>query len=467
MTKYSISISLLFCLAIFCGCNYKNQSADISNKQDTTHADYVNYCAGCHGSNLEKFKSEDWNTTAATARMFNAIKVGILQEGMPSYDTTFSDDQIRKMVTYLKKRRLSLEEVVETENKDVLKFVSEDYKINAVPIANNLEIPWSLQMLPDGSILFTEKKGDLSILKPNGAIEKITGVPKVRNQGQGGLLEVKLHPNYNRNGLIFLSYSKPKEELGTTAVIVAKLVGTELQEVKEIFEALPYVRASHHYAGRLLFDKAGYLYISVGDRGNENAHPQFLTNFCGKVHRINADGSIPADNPFVKDASAIKSIYSYGHRNPQGLALRADGSIWENEHGPRGGDEINKIIKGQNYGWPLATFGINYNGTTITNNTSLPQMMDPISQWTPSMAPSSMSFVNGDTYGKWAGNLLSSSLKFNYIARTILNGDKVVKEEKLLEGIGRIRNVVQLTDGKIYITLENPGRIYRLDATEK
>lgn len=467
MTKYIISFVLLYGAVIFSACNNKTPKANMSYEQDKAHADYINYCAGCHGTNLEKFTAVDWETNEGSKRIFNAIKLGISQEGMPAYDTTFSDDEIQQMTAYLKKRRISSEEVVEKEKEGVLKFVSEDYKINAVPIADNLEIPWSLQMLPGGRILVTEKKGELSIVNTDGSIEKVSGLPKVRNQGQGGLLDVKLHPNYDGNGLVFLSYSKPKEALGTTAVIVAQLVDNELKNVKEIFEALPYVGASHHYAGRLLFDKAGHLFISVGDRGNENAHPQFLSNFNGKIHRINTDGSIPSDNPFAKDASAITSIYSYGHRNPQGLALRADGTIWENEHGPKGGDEINKILPAKNYGWPLATFGINYNGTIITNNSSLPQMMDPISQWTPSMAPSSMCFVNTDTYKKWTGNLLSSSLKFNYIARSILEGDKVIREEKLLEGIGRIRNVVQLADGKIYISLENPGRIYRLDVTEK
>jgi glucose/arabinose dehydrogenase len=470
--KDKFQLFILLIIVLFCfSCNSSSKGVEMASKDDSAHADYQKYCEGCHGKNLEKFKATDWNEAASTTRMTNAIRYGISSEGMPGYDTTFSKQQIEKLVTYLKKRRSSNEIVTVVDNGKSLIYTTEDYEVKAVLIADNLEIPWSMLMLPSGEILFTEKKGLLKKLLPNGSIESISGVPKVRNRGQGGLLDVKLHPNFATNQTIYLSFSKPSanegEDLGTTAVIMAKLVGNELQGVKEIFEAKPYVRASHHYAGRMLFDKKGFLFVSVGDRGNENAHPQFLTNHNGKVHRINADGTIPSDNPFTKNTNAVSSIYSYGHRNPQGLALGSDGTIWENEHGPQGGDEINKILPAQNYGWPLVTFGINYNGTPITKNISLPGMMDPIKHWTPSIAPSSMCFVEGNAYSKWKGNLLSASLKFDYIARSVLSGDKVIKEEKILEGIGRIRNVEELSDGKIYVTVENPGRIYRLDVREK
>ena len=451
-------------------CNSSSKGIDMPSKVDTANKDYQKYCAGCHGNDLEKFKANDWDQPSATARMINAIKYGIASEGMPAYDSTFSKQQIEQLVNYLKKRKLTDEDKTVVDNRKFINFSTESYDVKAVLLADNLEIPWSTQMLPTGEILFTEKKGLLKKLNKDGTIETISGVPKVRNRGQGGLLDVKLHPNFATNQLIYLSFSKPSsnegENLGTTAVVMAKLVGNELQAVKEIFEAKPYVIASHHYAGRLLFDKKGFLFVSVGDRGNENAHPQSLANYCGKIHRINADGTIPADNPFTKNMNAVASIYSFGHRNPQGLALGSDGAIWENEHGPQGGDEINKILPAQNYGWPLVTFGINYNGTTITKNTSLPEMMDPIKHWTPSIAPSSMCFVQGNHYGKWKGNLLTASLKFNYIARSVLSGNKVIKEEKILEGIGRIRDVAVLADGKIYVALENPGRIYRLDVKE-
>ncbi len=468
---FGITISIsVFCASIFWSCNHSKVKAEEPYLKDSAHTQYMEYCSGCHGIDLQKFQGKDWTKPGASSTMYAAIKNGIEEEGMPAYDSSFTDVEIENMVTYLIQRQSLAIASTKKRNIKVESYSTDDYEIVAEKIANNLEIPWAMQMLPAGEILFTEKQGKLKKLLPDGKILDIDAVPAVRNRGQGGLLDVKLHPDFVNNQLIFLSFSKPKsndEDLGTTAVVVAKLVGNKLEDVKEIFEAKPYVGASHHYAGRLQFDKNKFLFISVGDRGDEDKHPQDLSNSCGKIHRINADGTIPGDNPFVNDKKAIASIYSYGHRNQQGLALSANGNLWENEHGPKGGDEINKIVAGKNYGWPLATFGVNYDGSTITENQSIPGLEDPVKHWTPSIAPSSMCFVTGNIYHKWNNNLLSSSLKFDYVSRCVLDGDKIVKEEEILKSIGRIRNVVQLADGYIYVAVENPGRIYRLVISPK
>ena len=243
----------------------------------------------------------------------------------------------------------------------------------------DLRIPWGMAFLPDGSMLITEKFGDLIHFK-NGTKTKIQGLPEVYVRGQGGLMDVELHPQYEKNGWIYLSYASSKGggEGGNTAIMRAKLKGNTLVEQQELYKAGPNSRRGQHFGSRLEFDNSGFLYFSIGDRGNRDVNPQDITRDCGKIYRINDDGSIPKDNPFVNKPNAKKAIFSYGHRNPQGMIKHPKtGKIWVHEHGPRGGDEINIIQKGKNFGWPAITYGINYSGTTITKNTSLPGMEQP------------------------------------------------------------------------------------------
>lgn len=233
--------------------------------------------------------------------------------------------------------------------------------------------------------------------------------------------------------------------------------------LEKIFQALPYSDKDYHYGSRIEFDRDGYLYFSVGDRGARDENPQNLYNHGGKIHRINDDGSIPSDNPFIDSSGAMPSIYSYGHRNPQGIALHHEtGEIWSHEHGPMGGDEINIIKKGRNYGWPVITYGINYDGTIITEDTAMDGMEQPILYWTPSIAPCGMAFVEGNVYPEWKGNLLVGSLSYTYLARCELEGNKVIHQEKLLDGIARIRNVKMGPDGYIYVATESPGKILKI-----
>lgn len=327
-------------------------------------------------------------------------------------------------------------------------------------IVSGMEIPWSMAFLPDNSMLITELKGDLIHFK-NGIKTSIKNVPEVYFSGQGGLLDIELDPNYAKNGWLYLSYASNLENDGNggnTTIMRAKLKDFALVETKVLYKATPNTKRGAHFGSRIEFDRDGYLYFSIGDRFNRDVLPQDITKDAGKIYRINSDGTIPINNPFYNTKNAKKAIFSYGHRNPQGMAMHPKtGEIWAHEHGPQGGDEINVIKAGKNYGWPKASFGINYNNTTFTDKTSIEGMEDPIHYWTPSIAPSGMAFVTSDKYPTWKGNVLVGSLKFQYLNRCVLENNKVIKEEKLLENIGRVRCVRQAPDGYIYVAVQNLG----------
>ncbi|OQD42281.1 hypothetical protein BUL40_10960 [Croceivirga radicis] len=330
-------------------------------------------------------------------------------------------------------------------------------------VVPDLRNPWGFVFLPDNSLLITEKEGKL-ILYKDGSKRIIKGLPDIKVAGQGGLLDVALDPQYSSNGYIYLTYvsADGKEKGSNTALLRCKLFNEELIDKKVLYKASPNSTTSHHFGSRIVFDKEGYLYFSIGDRGNRDENPQDITRDGGKIYRLNKDGSIPTDNPFYTETNAKKAVFSYGHRNPQGLVLNPfNGEIWEHEHGPRGGDEINTIKKGKNYGWPSITYGINYSGTKITDKTKMQGMEQPIHYWVPSIAPSGMAFITTNKYPNWKGNLLVGSLAFQYLERLVLKDNKVIYREKLLDGIGRVRSVKEGPDGYVYIGVEGKG-IYKL-----
>lgn len=445
-------------------------TAAASPEQDFTaaKASYAEYCAGCHGEQMQAFVDRKWKYGKTDEDLFKAIKVGYPDDGMPSYDTTFTDAEINDLVAYIQTGIANVDQYqFEEEDKPTGVLATEAMDVRLDTVLSGLKSPWGMTFLPDGDLLFTEKDGQLYRYTPAGEQQEISGVPEVTAQGQGGLLDVELHPQFAENNWIYLSYSKPKQEggqtLATTAVMRAKLDGNRLSEQSVIFEALPYSRTRHHYGSRLEFDPDGYLFLSVGDRGNRDENPQSLDNHCGKIHRIYDDGRIPADNPFVNESGAVGSIYTYGHRNPQGLARHPEtGIMWDHEHGPRGGDEVNEIIKGNNYGWPVISYGINYNGTTFTNKTEQEGMEQPDLYWVPSIAPCGSTFVSGNRYPAWSGDLLVGSLRYKYVNRCIMENNEIVGEEKLFKNIGRVRAVEMGRDGYIYISVENPGFILRV-----
>jgi glucose/arabinose dehydrogenase len=336
-----------------------------------------------------------------------------------------------------------------------------NYKIDT--LATGLQNPWGLTFLPNNDLLVTERDGEIRIIRNDKLLDyKINGVPEVFVKGQGGLFEILLHPDYESNGWLYISYAAPGDGGGNTAIMRAKLGGFNLINKEVIFQAEPYLKGGNHFGGRMEFDKEGFLYFSVGERGNKD-NAQTLKNHCGKIFRLNDDGSIPSDNPFMSTSGAKPEIYTYGNRNPQGMAIHpSTGEIWTHEHGPKGGDEINIIKAGANYGWPEVTYGKNYNGTTISDLTSKEGMNDPLHYWLPSIAPCGMSFIDSDLYPAWNGNLLVGSLKFQYVARLELDGEKVTHEERIIENIGRVRAITQGPDGYIYVSTESPGMVVRI-----
>jgi quinoprotein glucose dehydrogenase len=333
-------------------------------------------------------------------------------------------------------------------------------------IKTGISVPWGMAFLPDGSMLITDKEGELRVIRDDKVLdEPVKGVPKVFTRGQGGLFDIELHPGFEKNGWLYLSYAavsdKSDESGGMTYIMRARLKDNELVDQQILFKGFPFTNGGVHFGARLEFDRDGYLYFSIGERGQMDK-AQSLETCNGKVYRIRDDGSIPEDNPFYNTPGAIKAIYSYGHRNPQGLALHpTTGEIWETEHGPMGGDELNIIRKGANYGWPKITYGLNYDGTVISKDTVMAGMEQPVTFWRPSIAPSNLVFVTSDKYPGWKGNILVCSLKFQYVERLIMEGTKVVRREKLVENLGRIRDVAQGRDGYIYVAAEG-GKLARL-----
>ncbi len=437
-------------------------------KFETAVVNYKNYCASCHGEKMDAFVDRKWKYGSKKEDLFKAIKVGYPDDGMPGFDSAFNDNEINELADYILKGIENVKKYDFANEKTSLPdvFKSDELNYKAEKVAEGIEVPWGLAFLPDGDMLIADRNGKFYRSK-SGKLSLINGTPPVLAQGQGGLMDVKLHPNFKQNNFIYLSYSIFKEEggktLSSTAVMRAKLTGTTLSDKKIIFEALPYSTTRHHYGSRLEFDKQGLLYITVGERGNQNENPQDLTRALGKVHRVKDDGSIPADNPFVNKAGAVKSIYSYGHRNPQGMVIHPKtGQIWTNEHGPRGGDEINIIAKAANYGWPLTSYGINYNGTTFTDKSVAEGISTPLHYWLPSIGPSGMAFVTGNRYKGWENGLLVGSLRFKYLDLCKLDGEKVVKEQILLKNIGRVRTVIMGPDGYIYVGAEDPGAVYKI-----
>lgn len=319
--------------------------------------------------------------------------------------------------------------------------------------------------LPDGRLLVTERAGEILVFKYDKFTgEKLTGVPAVFNQGQGGLLDITLHPDYKNNQWIYISYAKPVAGGATTAISRFKLNGNQVTELQELFTAKPYIPADYHFGSRIVFDKNNFMFFSAGERGTQ-PKVQELNNDHGKIHRLHDDGRVPEDNPFVKQKGANGSIWSYGHRNPQGMVYdKATDRVWAAEHGPKGGDELNLIEKGKNYGWPKTCYGINYDGTILTEHKELPGIQNPARYWVPSIGPCGITIVTSDKYPNWKGNILVGALAFKHISRVELKDTTYVKEEKLLQDMGRFRDVKESPDGFIYAITEGPGLLVKLTA---
>ncbi|MFK8105480.1 MAG: PQQ-dependent sugar dehydrogenase [Saprospiraceae bacterium] len=429
-------------------------------------AHYKEFCASCHGANLKTFVTQKWKYGESKEEIMQSIRYGIEDAGMPAYDTTFTQTELEALSLYILEGINNRKETEAAIDKTAKYYQTKYHRLRVEEVITDLEVPWGIKVTKNGTIFFTERQGTLKCRQPDGTLFTIEGTPKVNAANQGGMLDVALHPDFEKNQLLYLSYSKinsDDSDLTTTAVLRAKLVGKELTEQQDIFEALPYTTKRHHYGSRLVFDAEGLLYISVGDRGNRDRNPQYLDNGCGKIHRVHDDGRIPMDNPFYGKEGIVASIWTYGNRNPQGLVYDVlTQKIWAHEHGPKGGDELNLVKKGKNYGWPEVSYGINYNGTRFTDITEKEGIEPPLTFWTPSIAPSGMALVLGTNYPAWQGNILTGSLRFDYVSRIKMEGNKVLEEEKILEDIGRVRAIEMGADGFLYLGVEDPGRILKI-----
>ena len=336
---------------------------------------------------------------------------------------------------------------------------------------DGFDIPWGMAFMPDKRMLVTDRIGDIWIVAKDGTdkVKVIGEVPSVRSKGQGGMLDVEVHPDFINNSFIYLTYSDILDNKFHTSLIRAKLVNNQLVDSEVIFRPKEqfFTKKTHHYGSRIVFDDDGFIYFSIGDRGDREL-AQNLDMPNGKMYRIYDDGTIPIDNPFYYTKGAIKSIWSYGHRNAQGLVIHPlTRQIWEAEHGPRGGDEVNIILKGHNYGWPVITYGKNYSGTIISRFTHKEGMDQPIFHWTPSIAVCGIAFYDGDQFPEWKNNLLATSLKFERLHRIELDGLNMVKDEIIFEAGSRVRDVEIGPNGMIYVALEDPGRIVQISRYSK
>ena len=345
---------------------------------------------------------------------------------------------------------------------------SEKHAFRVVTLLQGLEYPWSVAFLPDGRMLVTERAGRLRLVGQDLRLDPkpIAGLPDVVATGQGGLFDVVLHPEYAQNGWIYWAYNAPGAGGWGTALARGKLQGSRMTEVQVLFSMQPKTRSSQHFGGRIVFDKAGMLYLTLGDRGDKE-RAQKLDDHAGSVIRLYEDGRVPVDNPFAKRVEALPEKWTLGNRNMQGATLHPKtGELWTHEHGPQGGDEVNVMRSGLNYGWPVITYGVNYGfGTRIGEGQTKPGMVQPLHVWVPSIAPSGMAFVSGSKFPQWTGDLLVGALRDQMLVRLELDGEKVVREERLLQGlVGRIRDVRMGPDGLVYLLTDSAeGSLLRLE----
>lgn len=340
--------------------------------------------------------------------------------------------------------------------------------LRVTTVVKNLVNPWGMAFLPDGRLLITERPGRLRIYSQGQLSAAVTGTPTVYSQGQGGLLDVAVDPNFSQNQLIYLSYAESGTgDTAGTAIMRGRLNGNTLENTQVLFRQSPKLSTGNHFGSRLVFDRLGYLYVTLGENNNRIT-AQYLDHHQGKVIRIWPDGTIPTDNPFVGQANKKSEIWSYGHRNPQGATLNPwTGKYWMHEHGPKGGDEINIPLSGKNYGWPIITHGIDYNGQPIpeSTGTSAPGMEQPKHYWVPSIGPSGMAFYDKNKKSAWYGNLFVGALAAQQLVRLEVNGESITKEERLLGELGyRIRDVRAGPDGGLYVLTDSAtGNLLKID----
>lgn len=470
---------LLSCLSIF-SLFFGWPSIGFAADRDAAGV-YANFCASCHGEDLRGGKArslldDNWRHGGDDVGLKRSITEGIETSGMPGFGTVLSDAEVRALIVLIrettKRSRAPIPEASRALPTGVQKSQEHSYRIET--LIDDVDVPWSMVFLPDGRLMFTERRGEIYLLTEEvGRWNKqaLTGVPKVWVRDEAGLLALALHPDYTSNGWIYLSFSDPGDnDTAMLKVVRGRIRGAEWVDQETIFQAPPqaYTNNGINFGSRFVFE-GDYLFFTVGERGAVG-QAQDLDKPNGKVHRVFHDGSIPPDNPFVNEPNAVKSIWSYGHRNPQGLARDpVTGGLWETEHGPRGGDELNFIRRGHNYGWPVITYGMNYNGTPISSLTEKEGMDQPVVYWTPSIAVSPLRFYTGDAFPRWKNQLFLGALAEQELRRLVVEDGKVLHQEVILKDLGRVRDMLAGPDGNLYVALELPrvpGRIVRLVPAE-
>jgi len=435
---------------------------------------YDENCSSCHGIRLQGGNAQSlvdgiWQFGSDRGYVFRNIKHGIPHLGMPSYEATLSDRQINDIIDFL---RDAERQAGATPPPPPEKLETLDYHIKVDVWAKDLEVPWSIDFLDTRRALITERPGRLRLVLDGELVpEAIAGTPKVLNEGQGGLLDVAVDPEYSDNDWIYLAYSHALPQLqgqrrppAMTRIVRGKIKDRRWTDEQIVYEAPhdSYRTTRHHYGCRIVFDPQGYMYFGIGDRGHRH-DAQDLSRPNGKMHRLHRDGRVPSDNPFVGRDNALDTIFSYGHRNPQGLAVDpVTGRVWDTEHGPMGGDELNLIGKGLNYGWPEVTYGLNYNGTVISPLTRKEGMEVPNWYWKPSIAVCGLDFCRGDKFPRWRNRLLVGALKYEEVDLLDIEKDRVIHYETILKNAGRVRDVACGPDGLIYVVLNRPGMVLRL-----
>lgn len=435
---------------------------------------YQRFCAQCHGADLQGGNAQSlvdgvWSFGAGKSYVSRNIKYGITNLGMPAYEDTLNDDQLKALVAYI----LGAEKEAGVEKPaPPTEIQTQDYVVGVEQWVTGLEVPWGIAFPDDRTALITERPGRLRVVTDGAMAEApVSGTPKVIAEGQGGLMDIAVDPNYAVNGWVYLAYShgsahasKKGPVPAMTRIVRGQIIMGKWKNEQVVFEAPAetYLPARYHFGCRLVFDREGHLYFGIGDRGmGEMA--QDLGRPNGKIHRVNPDGTIPADNPFINTLGAIPSVYAFGNRNPQGLAIHpSDNTLWESEHGPMGGDELNVIQAGKNYGWPIATYGREYNGQVISRSPHHAGVEEPTWIWRPSVAVCGIDFHNGVQFPLWENALLVASLRNEDVSIVRVAGNRVQHVESILRNVGRVRDVACGPDGSVYVVTNDPGAVLKL-----
>lgn len=443
---------------------------------------YARHCAACHGAEYEggvggSLVDGEWKHGSSDEDVYRSIAKGNVEMQMQAWEEVLSAGQIRSLVILLREKEHQFREKQQKPPVpaagEVTKTRLHDYRIETV-VADGLKTPWAIAFLPDGRRLVTEKHGALRIIAADGTLgpKPVEGTPEVTDHGQGGLMEVAIHPQFASNGWVYLGFADGAKETGPngkeqtrsiTAVARGRIRDHRWTDHEWIYRPDPKFRSRSgvHFGTRFVF-RDGLLFFVIGERGGM-MESQDLSRPNGKIFRLHDDGRVPADNPFADRPDAIAGIWSYGHRNPQGLAIDPrDGSIWSTEHGPRGGDELNRIRAGANYGWPVVTHGMNYDGSPMTAETTRAGIEEAAAVWVPSLAVCGLDFLEGDAFPNWKHDLFSGGLVTEEVRRIRITDGKVVDQEVILKGIGRVRDVACAPDGTIHVLLNRPDRVVRL-----